>query len=75
VFEQTSALLVDENGAANLIFSLGGRPTGQASNSSATDDDGNNINVVLWVAVIGVLLVLLGILFLAGRRNTPPLAQ
>ncbi len=73
VYEQVSPISVDENGQANLIFTLGGRPS-QTSSSDAKSEDSSNPAYIL-IALLGVVAALIigGVAWWMGRQNVPPL--
>lgn len=74
VYEQIASINVDENGDANLIFELGGRPNTQNTNTKANDDDDANLTLVLiLLAVMSIIAILGGLMWWMGRQNTTPL--
>lgn len=69
-YDQTESIEVDENNAANMIFSLGGLPPQSqrtSLNDSADDEDGGISPVIF--ALVGGLFVLLGVVWFVARRR------
>lgn len=73
VYEQVAPISVDENGQANLIFTLGGRPD-QTSNTDVESEDNSSMTYIL-VAVLAIVAALIigGVAWWMGRQNVPPL--
>ncbi|MCI0709334.1 MAG: hypothetical protein L0154_04145 [Chloroflexi bacterium] len=69
-YDQTESIEVDENNAANVIFSLGGVPpqSQRTSVNERSDDDNGGISPLIF-ALAGGLLLLLGVVWFVARRR------
>ena len=74
VYEQISPINVDENGHANLIFTLGGRPSTTSNKNDDTEDESNSLTLVLIAVLILILVSIIGgVVWWMARQNVPPL--